>query len=50
MKKKGKKYPLSMENPKWTFMEAIESLKLPKPATKEKKKKKELQILPSQMI
>jgi hypothetical protein len=27
----GKKIPLSQKFPKWTFMEAIESLKLPKP-------------------
>lgn len=50
MKKKGINIPISQENPKWTFMEAIESLKLPKVQAKEKKKKKELQILPSQMI
>jgi hypothetical protein len=29
-KKKTKSCNLALENPKWTFMEAIESLKLPK--------------------
>jgi hypothetical protein len=42
LKKKGINIPISQENPKWTFMEAIESLKLPQVQAKEKKKKKEL--------
>ena len=47
LKQKGASVPISQENPKWTFMEAIESLKLPKAQSKDKKKKKELQLLPS---
>lgn len=51
--KKGKNLALSKEFPKWTFMQAIESLKLPKPQSKDSKKgpkNKSLSLLPSQMI